>query len=231
MLSSVSRSARLRAPQLVHIKSARGIALKAYNEDRELNLKARLAKLPPPGQAFVNEDGSPRKASDAELGELAEVAALYKTTRAGILDVLFLGQQHAKLYRENTDALKDYYYFGRRILDKIPVKDKETGKVTWIVKREGAEKEDWHNLMYYGYVPALFLLFVGVLNRSEDGGPSKWAKEELRLRVLEQNPGLLDGAKSDKERDARIIERIIAGDYDKLASLQKKASKQPENLL
>lgn len=235
MISSVAKRAGLRATTQVSSSALAGVtggvrqfALRAYNEANELALKQRLSALPAPGKAFVTAEGAPRPAKETELSELAEIAALYKTERVGLLDMLFLGNKHARLYRENTALLKDYYYNGRRILDKIPVKDKQTGKVTWEVKREGAEKEDWVNQMYYFYAPSLILLLVVMVYKSRED-ITFWAKKELDQRVLDQHPEIADAPES--ERDALIVERIIAGDYDKLASLQKKATPTPATLI
>lgn len=206
-----------------------------YSEELEKEIRKRLDALPASGKIYQNPDGTTRNPSDEELKEVAALSHLCKAKRMTYADYFKLSNEQLGLFKENQDDLSDYLTTGTRILDKIPVEDKETGEIKWQVIRE-KQKEGWEELIYYGYIPGvlLCLFFALFLDRENI---SDWAMEELRLRAQERyNESAVtnDDSLSPEElkkRDALIVERIISGEYDKLAGLKKAGSELPSSLI
>ncbi|ANB13882.1 hypothetical protein AWJ20_4833 [Sugiyamaella lignohabitans] len=207
-----------------------------FSEELEQEIRHKLTSLPSSNKVFQNADGTARNPSDEELKVVAELGVLAQGDRATFLDRFRLSQEQRELLAENSYLLDDYVNNGKRILDKIPVEDPTTGEITWTVIREN-QKEGWENLIYYGYVPALLIsLFFALFLDKEN--ISDWAMEELRLRAQERyNSGMEEinnselSAEERKKQDALIVERIISGDYDRLAGLRKAGSDLPASLL
>uniref|UniRef100_A0A060T6B6 ARAD1B17886p n=1 Tax=Blastobotrys adeninivorans TaxID=409370 RepID=A0A060T6B6_BLAAD len=206
-----------------------------YSEELEKDIRKRLDALPPPGKLFQNPDGTTRNPSDQELKEAAALSILSQAKRMSYGDYFKLSNEQMGLFRENNEDLTEYYSSGSRILDKIPVLDKETGEVTWQIVRE-KQKEGWEELIYYGYIPgALLAMFFALFLDRET--VSDWAMEELRLRVQERYNDAASSSEEGltpeerKKRDALIVERIISGEYDRLAGLKKAGQDMPSSLI
>ncbi|CAN6611694.1 hypothetical protein TRVA0_004S04478 [Trichomonascus vanleenenianus] len=238
----------LRGNLLLQRQAQRGIAInykdfrptegfQAYSEELENEIRKRFERLPPSGKIYQSPDGTARNPTDEELQEVAALTHLANVKRMTFKDYLRLSNEQMGIFRENQDDLSEYLSTGQRILDKIPVEDKETGEIQWQIIRE-KQKEGWEPLVYYGYIPAALLcaFFALFLDRENI---SDWALEELRLRAQERyndgreelvNDGAVD-AEELKKRDALIVERIISGEYDKLAGLKKAGSELPSSLI
>lgn len=208
-----------------------------FSEARELDIRKKLDALPGAGKIFQNPDGTARNPEDAELKEVAQLSILANDRRLALVDLLRLSSEQIQLYADNQDDLRTYLSNGKRILDKIPVEDPTTGEITWSIIRE-QEKEGWEPIIYYGFIPALLVsLYFALFLDKED--ISEWALEELRLRAQEKYEGdRSELAKESnispeeiKKRDELIVERILSGDYDRLAGLKKAGADLPSSLL
>lgn len=203
-----------------------------YSEDLETRLAQAISDLPASAKLFQKSDGTPRNPMDSELQTAAAIAALTSQQRATLFDKFKMTSEQATQYQENSARLEPYFLQGRRILDKIPVEDAATGEVTWQIIREG-QKESWENIIYYFYVPGL-LAMGGLYFFLDKGSLSDWALEELRLRAQEQHGDALEEVSDPaerKKRDDLIVERIISGEYDRLAGLRKNSTELPTSLL
>lgn len=206
---------------------------KLYSAELEAAIAKTLTSVPDPKKVYKNEDGTPKTPSDETLKQAAALGALVDVQRATLMDRFKLTNEQALQLNKNSYLMEDYFLNGRHILDKIPVADPVTGEVTWTIVREDA-KEGWEPLMYYMFVPGLMiaLFFYFFLDRQS---LDDWAMEELRARAQARfgdastDEGLSPEEK--KKRDDLIVERIISGEYDKLAGLQKAGSDLPSNLL
>lgn len=212
--------------------ASKGFAV--YSEELERDILEKCQHVAPANKVFVNVDGTARSPSDDQLKNAASLGALADQPRASFIDQFKMNSQQRELWRLNSAVLAEYANNGRRILDKIPVEDPKTGEVTWTIIRE-KQKEGWENLMYYGYVPGLLIAlgFALFLDKQSIGD---WAVEELRLRAQERfndtsKPSSDLSAEELKNRDALMVERIISGDYDRLAGLRKAGSDMPSSLL
>lgn len=227
---------RLRGQQLRGLKFlakdyAPSPGFKVYSEDLERAVHDAIQRLPASARIFQKADGTPRNPEDHELQTAAALGALNQEARASFSDKFKMSSEQATQYEENTALLEPYFLQGRRILDKIPVQDAATGEVTWQVIREG-QKEGWENIMYYLYVPGL-LGALGLYFFLNKENLSDWALEELKLRAQEKHGDKLEDISDPvekKKRDDLVVERIISGDYDRLAGL-KKAAELPSSLL
>ena len=203
-----------------------------YSEELETHLADAIGKLPASAKLFQKSDGTPRSPEDSELQTAAAIAALTTQQRASLWDKFKMSPEQSVQYQENSARLEPYFLQGRRILDKIPVEDPHTGVVTWQVIREG-QKDSWENIMYYFYLPGL-LAMGGLYFFLDRGSLSEWALEELRLRAQEQHGDTLEDVQDPverKKRDDLVVERIISGEYDRLAGLRKKSTELPSSLL
>lgn len=206
-----------------------------FSEQLEQDILEKCQHVAPPNKVFVNADGTAKNPSDEQLKNAASLGALADQNRASFIDQFKMNSQQRELWRLNSALLNEYATNGRRILDKIPVEDPKTGEVTWTIVRE-KQKEGWENLMYFGYVPGLLIAlgFALFLDKQSIGD---WALEELRLRAQERFNDSTPAASGDlsseelKKRDALMVERIISGDYDRLAGLRKAGNDMPTSLM
>lgn len=231
MLRSISRGSVI----------ARGFhstkAIPAFKRIVEEDIRYYIDSLPPASKLYQNPDGTPREPSDLELHKLAHLSVLNEKRKLTLWDYLFLSEDNAKLYADNYTDIQNLLPNAENgasgnIIDKIPYEDGD-GNVKWRVVRE-VEKEGWEDLTRWGLIPA-YLLFVAVYLFKDDEGINEWAYEELKLRALEELEGteaaketLSDENKTPEEikkRDELIMERILSGEYDKLAGLKINAQK------
>ena len=209
-----------------------------FSEDLETTIQQKIKTLPNSTKVFQNADGTSRNPSDEELKQVAELGILANVKRATLFDRWKLSTEQQQLLNENTYYVEDFVSNGRKILDKIPSEDPITGEIQWTIIRE-KQKEGWEGLMYYGYVPGLLIaMFFALFLDKED--INDWAMEELKLRAQERYNKDMDeivsstenlSAEDLKRRDALIVERIISGDYDRLAGLRKAGADMPTTLL
>ena len=208
-----------------------------FSEALELDIRKRLDSLPAAGKVFQNPDGTARNPEDSELQEVAALSLLANEKRMTATDVIRLNAEQIELFRDNQNDLREYLSNGKRILDKIPVEDPNTGEITWSIIRE-QEKEGWEGIIYYGFIPGL-LIALGFSLFLDKEDISDWALEELRLRAQEKyNDNREEFAKENnisaeeiKKRDELIVERILSGEYDRLAGLKKAGSERPSSLI
>ncbi|KAH3673211.1 hypothetical protein WICMUC_003829 [Wickerhamomyces mucosus] len=202
----------------------------------EEDIRYLLDSLPTATRLYQHADGTPREPTDLELHKLAQLALLNQKRQLRLWEYFFLTETESKLYAENYSDIQRLLPSAANgangdIIDKIPYEDKD-GSIKWRIVRDN-EDEGWEKLSYYYYVPALVLL-VGINLFKEDGGINEWAKKELSLRALEdqqesQGSVLAQLNNKDKsveeikKRDDLIVERVLAGDYDKLAKLKTKS--------
>lgn len=217
-----------------------GKALK-FDLQAEQEIRETINSLPAVNKLYQNTDGTPRTPSDDELKLLSKLTKLGADRKLSILESLTLKKEYESLYLDNQQDLENLipsYENGAssKIIDKIPYEDATTGTIKWKVVREN-QKEGWEKLMYYGFVPSVFLCLAIMLFKPEDG-IQDWAEKELRLRAQEKYEGstenaiasLKDEGKTDaekKKRDEIIVERILSGEYDRLAGLKLNTPKLP----
>lgn len=233
--SAASKSFTKRCLSTSEFKPSAGFA--KFSQDLELDIRKRLDALPGAGKIFQNPDGTARNPEDNELKEVAALSILANEKRLAPWDILKLSAEQIELYKDNQTDLREYLSNGKRILDKIPVEDPNTGEITWSIIR-AEEKEGWENIIYYGFIPGL-LVALGFSLFLDKEDISEWALEELRLRAQEKyNDNRQDYAKENnispediKKRDELIVERILSGEYDRLAGLKKAGSDLPSSLI
>lgn len=213
-----------------------------FNLQLEQDIRNTINALPPVSKLYQNADGTPRDPSHEELKLLSKLTELTQTRKVGVFEALTLNKENTDLFLDNQNELEKLvpsYENGAsgKIIDKIPYEDTATGEVKWKVVRED-QKEGWEKIMYFGFVPAMFLTLAIVLFKP-DGGVQEWAEKELRLRAQEKHfdgdsakafESLKDNGKSAAEKKARdeiIVERILSGEYDRLAGLKLNAPKLP----
>lgn len=233
-----------------------GSAVRAFSQssaarvDIQAELKCRelLDKLPTLEYLFHNEDGSKRTPSESELKTIAFLNSYSKERKLSLVEQLFtFPKKYEDLYLENDQDLYKLKASSGLIIDKIPYEDTATGEIKWKIVRDGEEKEGWENIAHILFVPAFCFLAVTVFWR-EDMDVTEWAKRELLYRVkakaeLENDTPVLDTFKKfgedptsykfdlagfDKNDDV-IVERILSGEYDKLAKLKVKQSSMEKN--
>ncbi|GAV26727.1 hypothetical protein PMKS-000182 [Pichia membranifaciens] len=214
------------------------------NVEAEVKCRELLDKLPTLEFLFQNEDGSKRTPSDAELKTIAYLNTYSKERKLSLFEQLFtFPKKYEDLYLKNDSDLYKLKASSGLIIDKIPYEDTATGEIKWKVVRDGEEKEGWENLAHILFVPAFVFLAVTVFFR-DDMDVTEWAKRELLYRVKakaqdENDTAVLDTfekygsdptsykfdlAGFDKNDDV-IVERILSGEYDKLAKLKVKQAK------
>lgn len=212
--------------------------------DAEVKCRELLDKLPTFEFLFQNEDGSKRTPSDTELKTIAYLNTYSKERKLSLFEQLFtFPKRYEDLYLKNDADLYKLKASSGLIIDKIPYEDTATGEIKWKVVRDGEEKEGWENLAHILFVPAFVFLAVSVFFR-DDMDITEWAKRELLYRVKakaqdENDTAVLDTFKKygddptsykfdlagfDKNDDV-IVERILSGEYDKLAKLKVKQAK------
>lgn len=188
----------------------------------ETQIRDTIARLPAPSKLYKNEDGLHREPSESELKTLALLVSLASQRKVSLLQALTLSSEHSELARSNQNLLEELipsYANGApgKIVDKIPYE--ENGEIKWKFVREG-QKEGWEKIMYFSFVPACFLM-LGIMMFKPDDGINAWADKELELRVKED----LESQGAEK-KDSIILERILAGEYDRLAGLMKAKPEQ-----
>lgn len=207
-------------------------AAPVFKKVAEEDIRYLIDSLPPASKLYQNPDGTPREPTDLELHKLAHLSVLSEKRKLSLWDYLFLSEDNAKLYADNYTDIQNLLPntengASGNIVDKIPYED-ANGEIKWRIVRE-TEKEGWEEITYYGLIPA-YLLFLAVYLFKDDKGVNEWAADELRLRALEELEGTdaaIETLRNDnktpeeiKKRDELIVERILAGEYDKLAGLK-----------
>ncbi|ODV98137.1 hypothetical protein PACTADRAFT_47949 [Pachysolen tannophilus NRRL Y-2460] len=215
----------------------------AFNLELEKTIRSKIDSLPKLDNIFQNPDGSQRNPSDEELKTVAHLNSLALERKLSLGDLFNLSKENESLYMDNEHDLKHFQISSQKIIDKIPYEDSKTGEIKWKIIREN-EKEGWENIMNFGFVPAVILVFTILLFKNQDESIDQWAHDELLLRVKEKaeqenDVELLNSLKDLKEqkltqkelnkRDAIVIERILRGDYDKLNELRLKKIPEPSS--
>lgn len=216
--------------------------------DAELKCRELLDRLPTLEYLFQNEDGSKRTPSESELKTIAYLNTYSKERKLSLVEQFFtFPKKYEDLYLDNDQDLYKLRASSGLIIDKIPYEDTATGEIKWKIVRDGEEKEGWENIAHILFVPAFCFLAVSVFWR-DDMDITEWAKRELLYRVkakaeAENDTEVLDSfnkhggdptsynfdlASFDKNDDV-IVERILSGEYDKLAKLKIKQSSMEKN--
>lgn len=226
------------AVRRLHLNSksfAPSAGFSVFSEELEKEISDRVLSIPHQEKVFQNADGSQRMPSDEELQTMAQLANLANKSRYTVWDKIKLNNEQRALVAQNDHYLQAFAHEGKVILDKIPKEDPITGEITWEVVRQN-QKEGWEGLTYYGYIPALVLTLVFMMFLDKET-PEEWAYEELKLRAQERYNEDLSSSDSSlteeevKRRDALMVERILSGDYDRLAGLKKAGSDMPASLI
>ncbi|ODV85116.1 hypothetical protein CANARDRAFT_199070 [[Candida] arabinofermentans NRRL YB-2248] len=198
-----------------------------------------LDQLPDIDHLFENEDGTKRVPSEEELKKIAFLNTYAGKRTLSLIELLFkFPKEYEDLYLENDTDLNRLKASSGLIIDKVPYEDTSTGEIKWQVIREGDEKEGWENIVHFTFIPACVLLVVALIWR-EDMDVTEWAKRELLFRVKEKaveegdtealeafdkyggNPEAYDFKLAEfGKNDDVIVERILRGDYDRLARLK-----------
>lgn len=214
---------------------------KKFDIDAEIKCRELLDKLPTLEYLFQNEDGSKRTPSEAELKTIAYLNTYSKERKLSLFEQLFtFPKKYEDLYLENDADLYKLRASSGLIIDKIPYEDTATGEIKWKIVRDGEEKEGWENIAHILFVPAFCFLVVSIFFRN-DMDVTEWAKRELLYRVKvkaeeENDTAVLDtfnkygedptsykfDLASFNKNDDVIVERILSGEYDKLAKLKVK---------
>ena len=211
--------------------------------DAEIKCRELLDKLPSLEHLFQNEDGTKRTPSETELKTIAYLNTYSKERRLSLMEQLFtFPKKYEDLYLENDEDLYKLKASSGLIIDKIPYEDTATGEIKWKIVRDGEEKEGWENIAHVLFVPAFAFLVVAIFFR-DDMDVTEWAKRELLYRVKtraeeENATAVLDSFKKHgddptsykfdlaafSKDDDVIVERILSGEYDKMAKLKVKQS-------
>ncbi|GMM30425.1 hypothetical protein DAMA08_031700 [Martiniozyma asiatica (nom. inval.)] len=207
----------------------------------EQKCRELLDKLPKIEYLFQNEDGTHRTPSEQELKSIAFLNSYSAQRKLSIFEQLFtFPKQHEDLYLQNDSDLYKLKASSGLIIDKIPYEDTATGEIKWKVVRDGEEKEGWESIAHLMFIPAFCFLSAAIFFR-DDMDVTEWAKRELLYRVKakaesEGDQQVLDSfakhggdptsykfdmAAFSKDDDV-IVERILSGDYDKMAKLKTK---------
>ncbi|KAM9891071.1 hypothetical protein OXX80_002955 [Metschnikowia pulcherrima] len=219
-----------------------------FNYALEQDIRAKLDTLPSVTKIYANPDGTPRVPSDSEFKTIAELQNLFYKRNHSQWNFILPGipKEQLDLFKDNTQDLQNFQFVGKdagKVVDKIPYKDETTGELKWRVVRETEKAEGWELPYFYIILPVFFYVlyskYTAQMKKRADEGP-EWAQKELRLRAMEEyfhgdtekaKQFLSNEGKSERElrdRDDLVVARILAGDYDKLASLKKK---MPEGLV
>ncbi|OUT20587.1 hypothetical protein CAS74_004250 [Pichia kudriavzevii] len=181
--------------------------------------------------------------SETELKTIAYLNTYSKERRLSLMEQLFtFPKKYEDLYLENDEDLYKLKASSGLIIDKIPYEDTATGEIKWKIVRDGEEKEGWENIAHVLFVPAFAFLVVAIFFR-DDMDVTEWAKRELLYRVKtraeeENDTAVLDSFKKHgddptsykfdlaafSKDDDVIVERILSGEYDKMAKLKVKQS-------
>lgn len=204
----------------------------------EKEIRSTINALPLALKLYQNPDGTPRDPTDDELKLLSKLGDLSSKRKLSLIESFTLAKDNADLYLDNQTDLENLvpsYANGAsgKIVDKVPYED--GGLIKWRVIRDN-DKEGWEKVMYFGFVPAMFLT-LGIVLFKPDDGIQQWAETELKLRAQEKYEGseekAIESLKNNispeerKKRDEIIVERILSGEYDRLAGLKLKAPKLP----
>ncbi|VEU21964.1 DEKNAAC102987 [Brettanomyces naardenensis] len=205
-----------------------------------------LSTLPNYEYIFQNEDGSKRTPSDEELKTIAFLNTYADERKLNWLEIFTYPRQYKDLYLENDKDLGRLKASSGLIIDKIPYEDTATGEIKWKIVRDNEGTEGWENIAHFLFVPA-FCLLAATLFWRDDMDVTEWAKRELLYRVKEKaveegDTAVLDAFKKhgdkpeayefdlagfDKNDDV-IVERILSGEYDKMAKLKVKQQQQQQ---
>ncbi|CDK28527.1 unnamed protein product [Kuraishia capsulata CBS 1993] len=205
--------------------------------EREKYIAYKLSILPKQKDIYQNDDGTPRAPSDEELKIIAELNALSGQRDLSLSETFSLGQ-YKNLYNANSKLLETLDISSARIIDKIPYEDTATGETKWLTVREGDDHKGFEGIVSYMLVPTL-VLFLIVIAFREDMSVNDWAVRELVLRVKETaqlendvevlkeldsfgKPEEAFAVRRLGDKDSVFIERILSGEYDKLAGLKVK---------
>lgn len=201
----------------------------------ETKCRDLLASLGPLEDLFHHADQLP----ESKLKTIAYLNSYSQQRKLSLWEQLVsFPKEHEDLYLENDANLYKLRASSGLIIDKIPYEDTATGEVKWQVVRDDARTEGWETIAHVMFVPAFVFLAAAVFFR-DDMDVTEWAKRELLFRVKseaeqEGNQAVLDEfalaggdprkpqfdlAKFDAN-DEKVIERILSGEYDKLAKLQ-----------
>lgn len=206
----------------------------------EQKCRELLNKLPNFEYIFQNEDGSSRTPSEEELKTIAFLNSYSEERKLSPLEVFTYPNQYKDLYLSNDEDLGKLQASSGLIIDKIPYEDTATGEIKWKVVRDDQVKEGWENIAHLLFIPAFCFLVVALFWR-DDMDVTEWAKRELLYRVREKAEAEGDEAAlqnfkqyGDKpesyefdlagfsKNDDVIVERILSGEYDKMAKLKVK---------
>lgn len=214
------------------------------NIPAEQKCKELLGKLPNLEYIFQNEDGSERTPSEGELKIIAFLNSYTKTRKLNWIELFTYPRQYKDLYLQNDQDLEKLKASSGLIIDKIPYEDTATGEIKWKIVRDNEEKEGWENIAHFLFIPAFCFLVVALCWR-DDMNVTEWAKRELLYRVKSkaEKEGDTEALKTfekfgdkpegyefdlagfDKNDDV-IVERILSGEYDKMAKLKVKQHQQ-----
>ncbi|QPG73239.1 hypothetical protein FOA43_000547 [Brettanomyces nanus] len=203
-----------------------------------------LDKLPDYEYIFQNEDGTKRTPSEGELKTIAYLNTYSDERVLNWLEIFTYPRKYKDVYLQNDKDLGKLKASSGLIIDKIPYEDTATGEIKWKIVRDNETKEGWENIAHYLFVPAFCLLAITLFWR-DDMDVTEWAKRELLYRVREKasqegDTEALEAFKKygdkpesyefdlagfDKNDDV-IVERILSGEYDKMAKLKVKQHHQ-----
>ncbi|CAI5756629.1 unnamed protein product [Candida verbasci] len=213
-----------------------------FNFQLEQEIRSKLDSLPSVNKIYTNPDGSTRIPTDSEFKTIADLQNLYYKRNNSEWNFILPGipKDQLQLFKDNSQDLTNLQFSTKKvgkIIDKIPYKDETTGELKWKIIRETEQAEGWEIPYYYIVLPIfIYVLYIKYTQQAklrEIDGP-EWAEKELRLRAMEEyfhgdtgkaKEFLSNQGKSKKEiedRDALVVARILAGDYDKLNELKKK---------
>ncbi|KAG7798546.1 hypothetical protein KL929_001589 [Ogataea haglerorum] len=213
--------------------------LLTFNLSAEQKCRELLDSFKDYDHVFQNEDGSSRKPPEEELKRIAYLNSYAGRRNLGIVEAFRLPKEHQKLYSANDKDLAKLKASSGLIIDKIPYEDTATGEIKWKIVREGDQKEGWENIAHYLFVPGCIALLVAIIWR-DDMDVSEWARRELLYRVRSKAEKDNDTAVLDtfekygnpesyefdyvgfQKDDQIIVERILSGEYDRLAKLRRR---------
>lgn len=204
----------------------------------ELKCRELLATLQPLEHLF---DPHHQQPSDDKLKTIAFLNKYSQERKLSLVEQIFtFPKEHEDLYLENDSNLYKLKASSGLIIDKIPYEDTATGEIKWKVVRDDEKSEGWEPIAHLMFIPAFVFLAAAIFFR-DDMDVTEWARRELLFRIKQEaesegNSDVLgefqaaggdprkpsfDLAKFDAN-DEKVIERIMSGEYDKLAKLQQR---------
>lgn len=208
----------------------------------ELKCQELLTTLQPLEHLFDHHNKQEQEQlSEDKLKTIAFLNKYSKERKLSLMEQIFtFPKEYEDLYLENDLNLYKLRASSGLVIDKIPYEDTATGELKWKIVRDDEKSEGWETIAHLMFIPAFVFLSAAIFFR-DDMDVTEWARRELLFRIkqeaeVENNSEILNefnNAGGDprsvsfdlakfNSNDEKVIERILSGEYDKLAKLQQR---------